>query len=650
MRKFLWMIICALLVLIIAFQLKPVTLVMAQSPLETPPAPLSTTLTISNIEPASLNAPAGGTLSIYGSGFTDACVVRLVNYGLLNTTFINPTSLTAQVPVGVPGGTYDLEISDGMRTTRYNRALTILAPTPTPVPTSAPLPPPPGRPILTIKNYRVEPQKVRAGQDFAVTIEIYNNGSRAGENTMATFPGNSFIPVGESGHLLWQLHINHTVVVNQVLRAPASLASGIYQVHVNLSANDWEGSHYEYPQTIPVEVVGLAPVTGQPRVTIVNANTIPEQLIPGNPFTLTMQLANRGSRTAVNVFARCVSEAILPAVGSDAVSTPKIGIEETTQVTLPLILETSVAGGPEKLEIALTYEDYDGSLYTNQETISVDVNASLIMRPQVLIQGYHTTPAFVRPGDTFTLSIDVTNVGGEAAQRLTLALGGENGAALEPFSPLQTGNVSFVEHLRTDSIAEIKWKLIVDGASPAKAYNLPVAIAYDDLHGVRHSETQRLSLIIRHRPELQVMFYREPEELSIDVPSLVSLEILNVGKGTVNATGISATGEKLDIQEEGTPFIGQIAEGGSAPLDITITPHEAGSTAIVVFVDYRDDFNQTQQIKLTLPVDIHGNTSPGAGLPRQDDTSGLVPDMNAKDQTLWQRLSQILKGFMGFGS
>ncbi len=653
MKKFVGLMMMAFLAVMLALQVQPVSLTTAQSPLA-PPASQPMAFAITGIEPSTLVSTMGGTLSVYGGDFTENCVVRLVGYGLLPTTFVNESALTAQVPPGVPAGLYDVEVADGTNAVRVSQMLKVIAPTPTPAPPSAPEPPPPGRPILTIRNYSVEPQKVRAGQEFMVSVEIYNNGSRAGENTMAVFPGTTFVPVGEAGHLLWQLHINHTVVVTQKLRVPAGLSSAMHHVHINLSANDWEGNHYDYPQTVPVEVVGNAPVTGQPKVTIEGATTTPPVLIPGDPFTLTLHLANRGSRTAVNVFARCASDAVIPTSGSDAVSTPQIAIEDVATVTLPLLLDTAVAGGRQKFDIALAYEDYSGGTYNNQETIGVDINASLSAQPQLLIQEYHTQPDFVCPGDTFTLTVIVSNVGGGLAERLTLALGGENGAALEPFSPLQAGNVSFVAQLPGGATSTVQWRLIADGAAQAKAYNLPLALAYDDAQGGRHSDTQRLSLIVRRRPELQATFYREPEDLGVEAPTAVSLEVLNVGGAAVNIIRLQAMSEQMDIETEGMPFMGPVEAGSSAPLDVTVTPHEPGILDMVILVTYRDDFNQTQVLSLTLPVNVAGGPgNPGSspdGPSGADPVTPPPPSANAATFTFWQRAGQLLKGFLGFGS
>lgn len=646
-RRLHWLIGLALFAAALMVYLHPPAPALAESPLPTPLPPRGMEATVTQVEPRSMSATSGGTLSVYGTGFSAQCVVRLVGYGLLDTVFVNATALKAQVPPGLPAGTYDLEVSDGVDATRFARGLTLVAPTATPAPSAPAPPPPPGRPILTLRSYSVAPQKVRAGQAFVVTLAIYNNGSRAGENTMAVFPGTTFVPVGEPGHLLWQLHINHTAVITQRLRAPASLGSGVYPVQVNLGANDWEGNHYDYPQSVPVEVVGNAPVAGQPKVTIERATTSPAVLVPGAPFSLTLRLANRGSRTALNVFATCAAEGVVPAAGSDSVSTPKIAIEGGVTVTLPLMLDAQVPGGRQKLAIALAYEDYSGGVHSNQETVGVDVDASLSSKPQVLIHGYHTTPDVVSPGDAFTLTVEIVNVGGGTAERLILALGGENGAGLEPFSPLRMGNVGFVEHLLGGSRARVHWSLMADGAAPAKAHNVPLALAYDDAQGGRHSDTQRLSLIVRRVPQVQATFYRAPEPLTVGAPTALSLEVLNVGSGAVNVTRLAAHSARMDVAMEGAPFMGPVEPGSSAPLDVSVTPREAGPADLVVSVTYRDDFNQPQTLTTTLTVDVGGGPGPG-GPPGAGPTP--PPAADPLRPTFWQRAGQLLKGFFGFGS
>ncbi|MFX0046436.1 MAG: COG1361 S-layer family protein, partial [Candidatus Hermodarchaeota archaeon] len=293
----------------------------------------------------------------------------------------------------------------------------------------------PGRPILTIRNFSVEPSRVVVGSEFVVTIEVYNTGSRAGENTLVTFPGGTFVPVGQTGHQLWQLHINHTAVVTQRMRVPSGLASGSYDLRINLSANDYEGNHYDYPQTIAVEVIGVA--QGRPRLAIETARTEPAVLVPGDTFSLTLRLANLGSRAATQVMVGAAdADLVVPAGGSNMVAVGVVGVSKVATATLSLVLGDVPYAGRLGLEIALDYSDYDGGSYTARQSIGLEVITLAVDRAQLIITAYSTTPDPLAPGDTFALTMEVSNVGGREAQRLALTLGGEGGTEMAPFVPL----------------------------------------------------------------------------------------------------------------------------------------------------------------------------------------------------------------------
>jgi hypothetical protein len=492
---------------------------------------------------------------------------------------------------------------------------------------------------------------VKPGQEFEVAIELYNNGSRAGENTLVVFSGGAFLPLGEKSHLLWQLPINAKASVSQQMRVPVTLGNGVHQLEVMLEANDWEGNNYKFPTTIPVEVIGASTggeVTGKPKIVIEYAETVPTVLIPGEPFSLTLRLVNRGNRTAVNVFATAASaEMAIPASGGDTVYADLLKIDGVVTVTLPLVLGALDKGGRQSMPVALAYSDYSGGNYSEQQNVGVDVNTSLVKQPQLLIDAYSTAPDYIAPGDTMTLTMRVTNVGGGDALRITLALGGEGGAGLAPFVPLKSGNVIFIEHIAVGGSVEVARELIVDGSAETRAHSLPIELQYDDPRAARHKDTQRLSLIVRERPEVQASFYQPPGMLMVGMPSSLSLELLNVGRSSVNIVEILPQGTQLDVELQGLPFVGPLDAGGSAPVDLLVTPREAGTTELVLGIAYRDDFNQTQVISRTLTLDVieGDDLGPGEG---GKPVPGGVPE--SAPETLMQKVLRAIKGFLGLGS
>ena len=599
-------------------------------------------LALTGIEPDTLVSQNGGTLSIYGSDFTSTTVARLVGFGLLETTYVNSTALRAVVPPGVPPGVYDLEVSEDTTSATLSAALSIVSATPTPGPTAIPTPKPttvPGRPILTIRNFTVEPSRVVVGREFLVTIEIYNTGSRAGENTIATFPGGTFLPVGETGHLLWQLHINHTAVVTQRMRVPNGLSSGSYNLQVNLSANDYEGNHYDYPETIAVEVIGVG--KGRPQLVIEAAQTEPALLGPGDAFSLTIRLANRGSRTATQVVAGVASpDLAVPAGGSNVVAIDHIGIEQEVTATLPLVLGDVTQAGRLNLEVALDCSDYEGGSYTARQSVGLEVSTALADRPQLVVDSYHTTPDSLAPGDTFTLTLEVSNVGGGEARRLTLTLGGEGGSGMNPFAPLDSSNVKFIPQLAAGATVEVTQRLVVDGGAEAGAYSVPVALAFDDARGTRHTDSQLISLLVRRRPHLQIGFYRPVEMASIDVPIRLPVEVTNIGRTLINVSTMELSSTQLEISE-GSMYLGPLDGGTSGSLEATAVAKEGGTAEVLVTVNYLDDFEQPQVVTKTLTVEVEKpvEISPEAEEEAQEQEEGF-----------WDKVLRFLRGLVGLGS
>ncbi|MBN2389264.1 MAG: hypothetical protein JXR84_00990, partial [Anaerolineae bacterium] len=564
-----------------------------------------------NVEPSVLRTDQGGVVSLYATAaltFTEDSTVRLLNYGILATTYVNPIVLQATVPPGLSAGDYTLWVLDANGMQVGVGTLRLVAP---PVPTATPKPEttaPSGRPILTVRNYTVDPMQVRPGQEFTVSIEVYNNGSRAGENTMVVFPGGTFLPLDDKGHVFGQIHINATFVVTQRFRVPTSATNGIHQVEVQLSANDWEGTHYDYAAMVPVEVTGAstgAASTGKPKVLIEGVTTTPAVITPGTPFSLTLVLANRGSRTAVNLMTHADPATAIPAEGGSIVSTDVLRIDDVVTVTLPLLLNSAKEGGRQGLVVVLEYSDYSGGAYSDQQTVGIDIDTSLASRPQLLIDAYHTDPVSISPGDSFTLTLELANVGGGDAQRITLALGGEEGENLGAFVPVEGSNVSFVSAVSAGETELISVRLMVAGNAETRAHNLPIALAYDTETGTREKDTQRVSLMVFRRPQFKVSFYRPMEGTAMTgQPFALPIEVVNSGTARFNVPTLEATGEGLEFMGESSTYVGNLDPGGSWTLDTMAMAMEPGPVDVVVNVYYVDDLNQTQIYSETLTVEV----------------------------------------------
>ncbi len=65
---------------------------------------------------------------------------------------------------------------------------------------------------------------------------------------------------------------------------------------------------------------------GRPLLVVEGVRTDPANLAAGEPFTLTLKLANRGSRSVATSQLTVQSDAILPVNGSNAVVAGAVGL------------------------------------------------------------------------------------------------------------------------------------------------------------------------------------------------------------------------------------------------------------------------------------------------------------------------------------
>lgn len=656
-QPFLWMLVMSLAVTLLAGPaLAPPALVTPQprvtflppgtrpvpvpTPAQTPTAPPPGAPVITGIEPSTIPY-TGGTLTVMGDNFEPGAVVRVARRGALATTFINRGMLSALVPAGEPPGVYSLQVinPDGLAAVLYN-ALTI---TGAPSPTDWPATTTPGRPVLTVRNYSVSPQRPAAGGACTLQIEIYNTGSRGAENAIARFPGGQLVATGENtGYLLGAIGINQTRVLTQSFRVPTGL-SGPASVTILMSANDYEGNHYDFQETVTIDVAGGG--SGRPQVIVQRSASQPDDLAPGEAYSLTLVLKNQGPASATGVVLSVPSGgASLPVERASTVSIDRIGAGAVVTTVLPLRLADSAAVGRQAQAVRVEYGDYTGGRYTADFNVTLSVSADLSTRPQVIVQAYHTAPAILSPGNVFTLAMTLSNVGGGAAQRLMVTIGGTASATsasgLGPFAPLESSNVVFLGRLDSGQTKELAQPFIVDGQAKAGVYQLPVTLEYDDPRGPRRTDTQVISLLVIRAPLLRIGLLEPITQVLVGQPLDLSVEIINIGQSGANVNRVELASDSMDIVQGASTYVGPMDSGTTQSLQANVVARRAGPAAITVTVNYVDDLNRPQQITHALPFDVREIPKAPEPTPPPEASSGGVLD--------W--LGRLLRGLFGLGS
>jgi hypothetical protein len=196
-----------------------------------------------------------------------------------------------------------------------------------------------------------------------------------------------------------------------------------------------------------------------------------------------------------------------------------------------------------------------------------------------------------------------------------------------------------VPYVAAGDTVELVQQLVVDGSADPGVYSLPVALAYDDARGTRHSDSQRISLLVHRRPHLQIGFFRPVEGATVDVPFEVPVEVINIGRTLVNVSTLEVNSRQLEIQD-GVLYLGPLDGGTSGSLEATAVAQEGGTAEILVTVHYLDDFEQPQVVTTTLTVEVEE--------PEQVDLE--AEPSQEEEGGFWDRVLRILRGLVGLGS
>ena len=379
------------------------------------PTAVPVSLSISGVEPARISTVTGGSLSIYGTGFTQGLAVRLVGYGLLDAVVQNNTAIRAVVPPGLKAGKYDLEIilANGI-TAGFNDAVRITSPedpteTPTPTPSALTVY---GQPQLLIENSQTQPDTLLPGEPFELNLELVNRGDYTATNIrLSVVSLDIAIPQGSSNlEVIDLIQANASQAISLTLALAESAPPGYNNLEILLEYDDYYAREYTSTQSVGLEISDS--IADQPLVLLTAYHTQPETLSPGDTFILQMEITNVGRSQAQQVLVTLGGEdgsglqpfAIIGAGNIQYVA--GLGAGDTLTLERQFLLDGTANSGVYNLPVTLTYNSPGGTQLTENQVL----NLLASRRPRIQIDFYRT----VEPGlvdQQMELPIELVNIG-----------------------------------------------------------------------------------------------------------------------------------------------------------------------------------------------------------------------------------------------
>lgn len=279
-------------------------------------------------------------------------------------------------------------------------------------------------------------------------------------------------------------------------------------------------------------------------------------------------------------------------------------MDRRREVTYTFKTRDDVTSGYQKLSFNVTYTLSTGETQTTivdtfietvGKTGATSSEDGKVSTPRLIISGFTTTPETVKAGDTFTLTLHITNTSkATSVNNLVFDLqapttGKDETSEGAAFLPTSGSSIIFVDSIAAGASKDISIDLESRADLSQKPYVLTVNMEYEDASCNPYTADASVSIPIKQEAKfdmgtIDVM----PSSISVGSESNVMFNINNTGKTTLYNVSVSF---KADSITGGETFIGNIDIGATGSVDAMLTGNAATTDdgKVKAVVTYEDE-------------------------------------------------------------
>jgi hypothetical protein len=467
---------------------------------------------------------------------------------------------------------------------------------------------------------------------------------------------------------------------------PAGVAEGTHQITVTTSggaATGFANLKVLSPTPVPPTPTTAPPPFVRPQF-ILQSSKINGTVSTNNQFKLTVKIGNAGTADAYSVQAVFASTDLAPLKtgGIAAVGTVTAGSSHNVDQQF-LVTGSTYGVAVIALDVTVNYYDAAGTAYSDKFTLSIPTSGgggsssgtyatatpTGVKSSQLVITSYAVSVDPLQPGETFTLTMTVQNMGNAKAQRVTMIVGGGSSGSsggetpvpggvsggsgeFTNFAPVGASNVQSLGDLEAGGSIQASQNLIVNTSTNPGAYPMKVTFSYVNDKNEPINDDQVITLLVYSLPNVDVSFYRPLDPFYVGQPGALPIQVVNIGKRAVVLGNIKVTSESGTV-DNGTGLVGSVDTGGYFTMDSMLTSEKSGKIILDVIIDYTDDFNEARTIEKTLEVEVM------EGMPEQPEGGpslegggggggGEMPVVT--EETAMQKVWRFVLGLLGLDS
>ena len=280
---------------------------------------------------------------------------------------------------------------------------------------------------------------------------------------------------------------------------------------------------------------------------------------------------------------------------------------------------------------------------------SFDISVKL-RNPVITISSISIKPSPVKPGDTATVEIEVSNIAESVLKDVGIKLKLEKETLTTtttvtsidlPFAPVGSATEKKIERLNPGSSYTFRFNLQAYPDAEAKLYKVPATLTYFDELGNEYSKDDILGIPVNARPSYALNL-ESTDIYSSRTNGNVVISVSNPGPTNMKFVTMQLLpSDGYKVVDSPTTYIGNIEPDGFETAEFKIfVDAKPGEVPLKVILTYKDDYNNEliDNKEITLPVYSAGEAG----------NYGLLPKQNALTQVFSVLVLVIVAVFVVF--
>ena len=447
-----------------------------------------------------------------------------------------------------------------------------------------------------------------AGADNQLNVVLGNLGDATVHKIDATVSSTSpYIVVLEGSRFTHgSLDANMSVMHPAIVRVSKNTPLGVYTLSETVVYEDESGQSYSESF-----VVGITVDSSTLSNPLLSVSVKYPQLIAGADNPITVNLLNIGSERLLDIEVTLVSASpYLVILEGGRINIDELELEEGFSADVVIAVSRSALVGVYTLSTSSSYQGPDGQGYIEASTLGVSVESVEVpVQTSVVMSGYNLSIDPVRPGDRFSLVLELDSLGSDAHD-VKVAL------SLDPLTGISTMSPTLVslDGMDLGERSEAKFDLLVSGDVRAGQYPGIVTITYLDADGLPRSFMETVTLSVRGIVEFKLI---NIGTVTVGIGDSIEFEadMLLVGTESVQFVNIEVVEDSVFQRTvESEEYIGAVDPDSPIPFEVQFRVAEGadvGKHNLILRITYQDDLNQQHVETLELTLDVEEVRSQG---------------------------------------